>query len=215
MVSIDLRGLIGKICRSVVPRGPSPAYSAAHVIKLLLVLAAEETMGRITLAKRLGIGEGSVRTIIKRLLEMSLISVDAVGGCHLTGEGLSVVAELQGMIVSTGEIDLKEMGITSSAFAAHLRGVVAVPSPTKLRDTAIRNGADGMMVLQNIEGKIRLPMMSEDISKEYPAVDAMVRSRFSTRDKDLILVGFASDPLAAELGVLSVSISLICSLLYP
>jgi len=205
---------MSSICRSEAPRGPSPAYAPAHVIKFLLILGTEETMGRITLAKRLGIGEGSVRTIIKRLLEMSLISVDAVGGCHLTEKGQSAVSELQKMIVSTGEVSPGEMGITMPAFAAHLRGLAIAPSLTKLRDAAVRNGAEGMMVFEIIDDKIRLPSISEDISKEYPAVNAFIRSDFSPKNQDLILVGFAKDSLAAELGTLSASLNLICSLLY-
>jgi hypothetical protein len=171
-------------------------------------------MGRMTLAKRLGIGEGSVRTIIKRLLEMSLISVDAVGGCHLTQKGQSVVHELTKVIVSTGEIALEEMGITSPAFAAHLRGVAAVPPATKLRDAAVRSGAEGMMVFQGIGGKISLPSISDDISKEYPTVDAIIKSHFNPRNRDLVLVSFSKDPMVAELGALTVSLNLIYSLLY-
>lgn len=214
MATAALRELIGNICKSEAPKGPSPAYSAAHVIKFLRILQAEETMGRMTLAKRLGIGEGSVRTIIKKLLEMSLISVDAVGGCHLIQKGQSVVSELAKVIVSTGEIELKEMGITSPAFAAHLRGVLTVPAATKLRDAAVRSGAEGMMVFQGIGGKISLPSISDDISKDYPTIDAIIKSRFNPKNLDLVLVSFSNDPLEAELGALTVSLKLIYSLLY-
>jgi DNA-binding MarR family transcriptional regulator len=214
MVTAEFRALMNNICKSEAPKGPSPAYASAHVIKFLLILATEETMGRITLAKRLGIGEGSVRTIIKRLLTMSLISVDAIGGCHLTEKGRSVVSELQGIIVTTGEIDLREMGIAKPASAAHLRGVAITPSLTRLRDAAVRNGAEGMMVFEAIDDRIRLPSMSEDISKDYPAIDAFIKSRFKPRGKDLILIGFAEDAMAAELGTLSASLNLVCSLLY-
>lgn len=214
MVTAVLRSLMSAICRSEAPRGPSPAYAAAHVIKFLLILASEETMGRITLSRRLGIGEGSVRTIIKRLLELSLISVDAVGGCHLTETGRSAVSELQEIIVSRGEIELSEMGVQAPAFAIHLRGLTISPSLTKLRDVAVRNGAEGMMVLQFKGGKLHLPQMSEDISKDYPTVDATIKSRLNPKDQDLILIGFAKDQPAAELGALSASLNLICSLLY-
>jgi len=214
MAHSDLRELMGNIYRSEAPKGPSPAYSAAHVVKLLRILQEEVTMGRITLAKRLGIGEGSVRTIIKRLLEMSLISVDAVGGCHLTPKGESVVADLGKVMVSAGAIGLKEMGVASPAYAIQLRGILAVPSATKLRDEAVRSGAEGMMVFQDILGRIALPLISEDIAKEYPVLDATIKSRFSPKNRDLLLVSFSNDPLDAELGALSVSLNLIYSLLY-
>lgn len=214
MATAGLRELVGNICKSEAPRGPSPAYSAAHVIKFLRILEAEATMGRMTLARRLGIGEGSVRTIIKRLTEMSLISVDAVGGCHLTPKGESVVSELGKVILSTGAIELSEMGITSPAFASHLRGVREIPTATKLRDAAVRSGAEGMIVFQGIRGRISLPSISEDISKEYPAIDKVIKSRFNPKNQDVILVSFSNDPLEAEMGALTVSLNLIFSLLY-
>jgi hypothetical protein len=214
MAPAGLSELVGNICKSDAPKGPSPAYSPAHVIKLLRILEAEETMGRMTLAKRLGIGEGSVRTIVKRLTEMSLISVDAVGGCHLTPQGQSVVSELRKLIVSTGLIDLKEMGIVSPAFASHLRGIGAIPTATRLRDEAVRSGAEGMIVFQGIKGRISLPSISEDISKEYPAIDNFLRSRFNPKNRDVLLVSFSSDPIEAEMGALTVSLNLIYALLY-
>jgi len=214
MSHAGLRDLIGNIYKTEAPKGPSPAYSAAHVLKFLRILEAEDSMGRITLAKRLGIGEGSVRTIIKRLTQMSLISVDAVGGCHLTKKGESVVAELGKVMVSTGAIELKEMGITSPAFASHLRGVRVFPTATKLRDSAVRSGAEGMIVFQDINGKISLPSISEDISKEYPAIESVLKSRFEPKNQAVILVSFSNDPMGAEMGALSVSLNLIYSLLY-
>jgi hypothetical protein len=204
---------MGNICISGTPKGPAPAYSAAHVIKLLQVLEAEETMGRMALAKRLGIGEGSVRTIIKRLTEMALVSVDAVGGCRLTPKGESVVSELRKVMVSTGALDLQEMGIASPAFASHLRGIGDIPTATRLRDAAVRGGAEGMVVFQEANGRITLPSISEDISKEYPAIEAVIRSRFDPKKKDLLLVSFSNDPVDAEMGALTVSLNLVYSLL--
>jgi hypothetical protein len=209
----NLRSLLNNLCKSEAPRGPSPAYTPAHIIKLLLILESEVTMGRITLARRLGIGEGSVRTIIKRLLEASIISVDAIGGCNLTEIGQSVTSDLKKIIVSTGDIDLRQMGIKVPAFAAQLRGLEIPQSPTMLRDDAVRNGADGMMILKSLDGRLCLPMMSEDMSMEYPAIDAAVKSRFELRSKDILLIGFARDPLVAEIGTISASLNLICSLL--
>lgn len=209
----DLKSLLSSICKQEAPRGPSPAYTPAHMIKLLLILESEVTMGRITLARRLGIGEGSVRTIIKRLIEATIISVDAVGGCNLTKTGQSVASDLRKIVVSSGEIDLGQMGINYPAYAAHLRGLEVPQSPTRLRDEAVRNGADGMMILKSLDGRLSLPMMSEDMSKDYPAIDTAVRTRFELRDQDILLIGFARDPLAAEMGTISASLSLICSLL--
>ncbi|MBM5805686.1 MAG: DUF4443 domain-containing protein [Candidatus Verstraetearchaeota archaeon] len=205
-----LKSFIGQLTKSEVPKGPSPAFTAAHVVKVLLVLDAERTMGRINLSKTLGIGEGSVRTIIKKLVEGSVVSVDSVGGCQLTDLGKSLVSELRHTIVSTTEVDLNEMGITLPSYALQLRGVPLTGLPlTKLRDIAVKHGAEGMVIFTMKGGRISLPMMVDDVSKEYPSIVHALKSGFSLEDGDSILIGFSEDNKAAELGTLSAALFLI------
>lgn len=209
-MSTPLRSFFAQLMKSGAPRGPSPAFTAAHVVKVLLVLSTEKTMGRINLSRTLGIGEGSVRTIIKRLVERSLVSVDSVGGCHLTDLGKSLISELKRKIVATTEVGLDEMGITLPSYALHLRDVhLACLSLTKLRDIAIKSGAEGMVIFSVKDGHISLPMMADDVSKEYPKIANSLKSNFRLEDGDSILIGFSEDNKDSELAALSAAIFLI------
>lgn len=210
IMSIPLRSFITQLTKSGTPKGPSPAFTAAHVIKVLLVLSTEKTMGRINLSKMLGIGEGSIRTIIKRLVERSLVSVDSVGGCHLTDLGKSMISELKRKIIATTEVSLDEMGITLYSYALHLRDVpLAGLSLTKLRDIAIKSGAEGMVIFSVKDGRISLPMIADDASKEYPKITNSLKSNFRLEDGDSILIGFSEDKKDSELATLSAAIFLI------
>jgi len=209
-MALPLKVFISQLTKSEAPKGPSPAYTVAHVIKVLLVLDAEKTMGRINLSKTLGIGEGSVRTIIKKLVEGSVVSVDSVGGCQLTDLGKLLVSELKRTIVSTAEVDLNETGITLPSYALQLRGVPLTGlSLTKLRDIAVKNGAEGMVIFTMKGGRISLPMMVDDVSKEYPKIVGVLKSDFRLEDGDSLLIGFSEDKKAAELGTLSAALFLI------
>lgn len=209
-MAVSLKSFIGQISKPEAPKGPSPAFSASHIVKVLLILDSEQTMGRITLSKRLGIGEGSVRTIIKKLIEMSVISVDAVGGCHLTDLGKSLVAELRKSILATADIHIEEMGVALPSKAIQLRGIsLSGSSFTRLRDIGVRNGAEGMVMFVFKDGKITFPLMTEDVAKDYPKITSSLKSTFSLNDGDAIFIAFSKELRLAEQGALSAAISLI------
>jgi hypothetical protein len=151
-----------------------------------------------------------VRTIVKKLVEMLVISVDAVGGCHLTDLGQSLVTDLKTMIIATAEVRLSSMGINLPAYAIHLRGLkLDGTSLTRLRDIAVKNGADGMVIFSYSGGHISMPLMTEDVYSEYPETIRDLKSGFDLRDGDSILIGFSANKNQAEMGALSAFISLI------
>jgi predicted transcriptional regulator len=207
---MTLKSFITQLTKHETPKGPSPAFTAAHILEVLLILDSEKTMGRISLSKRLGIGEGSVRTIIKKLVEQSIISVDSVGGCHLTELGKTLISELKRTIIHTTELSIDEMGIILPSYAFQIRGIPLVGlSLTKLRDIAIKSGAEGMVIFCVKDGQISLPMMVDDVSKEYPKIANSLKSRFKLMDGDSILIGFSKDKKDSELATLSAVIFLL------
>ena len=210
-MSMDLRSFIASITNLEQPKGPAVAYAPAHVVKALLIIDAEEAKGRIGLAKALGIGEGSIRTMIKKLVEKSVISVDSIGGCLLTPLGISIVSELKNLFVASAELDIKELDIQEPSFALQLRGDLSRVSLTKLRDIAVKNGADGMIIFCIKKGIVAFPQMADDISKTYPKLALSLKSKFKLKDGDSLLLGFSKDAAGAELGTLATALFLISS----
>jgi len=209
-MALTLNSFISRLTDTEAPRGPSPAFSSAHILKVLLVLDTEQTMGRITLSKRIGIGEGSIRTIIKKLVDFSIISVDAVGGCHLTELGKSIVRELRRIIVSTTSVSLDELGILFPSYALQLRGQsISSSSLTRLRDKSVKSGAEGLMIFVFEGGRITLPMMTEDVSTLYPRTTSALKAAFKLEEGDSILIAFSEEVNLAELGALSAALSII------
>ncbi len=201
-----LKALLTELSRSEIPKGPSPAFTPVHLIKALLLLESN-SMGRQLMSKMLGLGEGSARTLVKKLAERALVSIDPVGGCNLTEEGRLIVSELRQTILSSKEFTLEEFGIKLPSFAIQVRGPSAFTIPiTKLRDVAVKNGAEGMLVFTVKDSKISLPMIVDDISKDYPRLVEMIKNSFSLRDGDFIFIGFAEDKNAAEHGTLAAAI---------
>ncbi|MCX8181997.1 MAG: DUF4443 domain-containing protein [Candidatus Methanomethyliaceae archaeon] len=201
-----LKALLTELSRSEIPKGPSPAFKPVHIVKALLLLE-QGSMGRQSMSKMLGLGEGSARTLVKKLTEHALVYVDPVGGCNLTEWGKSIVNELRQTILSSKEFTLEEFGIQLPSFAIQVRGSSAFTIPiTKLRDVAVRNGAEGMLVFNVKDSKISLPMIVDDVSKDYPKLVSMIKNSFSLENGDFIFIGFAEDRNAAELGTLAAAL---------
>ena len=102
----SLKPLIEDIVKPKAP-GPSTTFTPAHVF-FALEMMAEEPIGRNNLARRLEIGEGTVRTIISRLKSRDLV-VTSREGCSLTGKGLAVWKRFEELFPERGEIGKTEL----------------------------------------------------------------------------------------------------------
>lgn len=156
------------------------------------------------LSRVLGIGEGSVRTIIKRLQQQSLISIDSIGGCALTPVGREVLGQIKKGMVSSGSIDLSGMGVTYPSFALQVNLDVSAHSVLKLRDVAIRWGAEGAIVFHFSGGRIVVPSITDDLSQTSPSTHYELMSRFRLQDGDYVLAAFSHDVASAEMSVLAI-----------
>jgi len=204
-----LKQFLESINKSSQPRGPIPAFTPVHIVTAILIIASEGSIGRIALSKRLKIGEGSVRTIIKKLLEKDVIAVDSIGGCNLTVTGAGIATELKRLLVKRVPFDLTEMGITLPSYAIHVRSDVAKMPLTKLRDIAVKNGTDGLVVFSYRTGRLTLPLLTDEVYKVYPKLAASFDESFRLIEGDSVIVGFSSEAIRAEEGTLAAALAVI------
>ncbi|HRR53814.1 MAG TPA: hypothetical protein P5168_02210 [Candidatus Methanomethylicus sp.] len=174
-----------------------------------MIIDSAHSIGRIALSKKMKIGEGSIRTIIKKLVERGVIAVDSIGGCTLTETGNGIADELKGLLVKRISFNLSEMGIDLPSHAIHIRSELTKMPLTKLRDVAVKNGADGLVIFSYLGGRITLPLMTEDISKVYPALASYLEESFKLVEGDSVLVGFSNDLIHAEEGTLAAALAVV------
>ncbi len=203
---IDLKTIFNEFIKVYPSKGPLPSFSISHIIKTLLLLE-NTTIGRQALSKMLNIGEGATRTIIKKLHDKGIIAIDPIGGCYLTDYGKLITKKLREYIISEKEADLKEFGIFLPAWAIHIRSP-HIPNITKIRDIGIRYGAEGVLIFHFKDSKISLPMITDDISKDYPNTTKFIKS-FSLNENDLVIIGFAKDIITAEMATITIAIHII------
>jgi len=181
-------------------RGIAPGFDEYQVIKALLLISAEEPLGRQKLSKLLQIGETSVRNLIRRLSERGVVAVDLVGGCTLTELGRKLVESFRSFARAISKVDelIKgEMKLDTYSYAAVFSvDVTSCINVLRLRDAAIRFGASSALVIRIEGGKTKLPPgdVGEDM---YPDLRTL-RVVLDMRDGESALVVFSSTQELAE-----------------
>ena len=77
--------------------GRSPDFTRAHILYALNVLK-DQRIGRKQLAEELHLGEGTIRTILSRLLDMGLIEISRPG-VTLSSSGLEYLNAVTGVLM--------------------------------------------------------------------------------------------------------------------
>jgi Mn-dependent DtxR family transcriptional regulator len=182
--------------------GPSPAFSVFHVLRAL-ELIAEKFTGRGKLADTLGVGEGTVRTIIGRLKNAGLISTTKAG-CTLTNKGLKLYNEYQSVFKKKVEFERSEIAIGKHNIAVLIKNCGhKVKSGVEQRDAAIMAGAKGATTILFRGGRLIIPAVSGDVAKDFPRAASQIMASMSPEEDDVIIVSSADTLEKAEYGALA------------
>jgi len=95
-VKLQLLSAIERVTRKIAP-GRTPSFTEAHVVKALEIISEQEAVGRITLAKKLALGEGVARTLVKHLKNAGMIEVSKYG-IMLSEHGKKLFSNLRSKI---------------------------------------------------------------------------------------------------------------------
>ncbi|MEM2878026.1 MAG: DUF4443 domain-containing protein [Candidatus Hadarchaeales archaeon] len=170
-----------------------PRFGEVHVRKAMDLLLNESRMSRKELSKRMGIGEGSVRTIMKELKNRGLVR-STRSGHFLTERGIKMAgAPRESAVVSVSGITVGSVNVAILVRkASHLvrRGI-------EQRDEAIKVGAKGATVLICEGGRLVFP---DRFMKVGSDAEEELFSKLSPEDGDVIVIGTADDLRLAEEG---------------
>src|SRR5579875_3414452 len=124
-------------------RGPRAGFTEAHVLKAVLTIGKTGSVGRGKLGSLLDLGQGEVRTLIKRLKEQGLISIKATG-CALTKNGTSEYESILKIISWSSQVDCSTLQVGKVCWAIIVRGRSKnVKKGIEQRDAAVKLGANG------------------------------------------------------------------------
>lgn len=196
---IELIKLINEVAST--KTGPPTRFLREHTLLALLTLS-DSPLGRKSLAQRLGLGEGSARSLLKRLEARNLLTSTRTG-CHITEEGQRLVELIRSVL--TGPVRVRAGALTVGAkdAAVLVRGGGAfVDSGLGVRDSAFRAGADGATVLVVRNDGVYFPDGIR-CPGELQEIGASVAELLAARGGDAVVIGTAQTYTLAELGAVA------------
>jgi len=197
--------VIERVARKSAP-GRSPYFVEAHLVKALIMIDAEGPAGRVKLARTLGLGEGSARTLIKHLEKEGLI-VTSRKGIVLSGVGERLVCSLKTNISQPVEIPRSSLTVGAFNIAVLVRRAAdVIRAGLEQRDAAIKVGALGATTLMLSGGRLTMPSVDEDVFRDSPGIREIIVSQLKPQEKDVILIGSANDRLTAEFGAIAAAL---------
>ncbi|AIF69593.1 hypothetical protein PAP_05965 [Palaeococcus pacificus DY20341] len=164
-------------------RGAYPEFGLEDVVAAVFLL--KDAKGRKQISEELNLGEGSVRTLLKKLSHLELIESKQKGH-YLSEKGLKKLKEINSLFSEPKEIEKIE-GMPAYALLIHN------PPEFKsidLRDEAIRFFAKGAMILVYEKGQIIFPEDGRPLKDTLPEI-AQDLENLELKEGDLIVITWA------------------------
>lgn len=183
--------------------GPQPRFDEVHLRRALEFIGDREPLGRKQLAEQLGVGEGSVRTILKRLKNKGLI-ISSPQGHVLTEDGENELKRMRRKFV---QLDAGNLTVGKIDVATIVRGAAKkIREGIEQRDEAIKAGAEGATVLISENSEIRLPNGSRGIDEK---IVTKINDFFRPKAGDVVVLGTGGSRDEAERGASAAAASLL------
>jgi len=191
--------------------GPTPAYTTIHVLRTLLCIGDEGHIGRIELSRKLGLGEGTVRTIIRHLVKAKVVAIEK-DGCTLNPRGATLYKTLKLKLSQPFRINARQLALdkTSAAILVKAAGDF-VRRGIEQRDAAVRAGATGACTLIFRGGKLLMPMDEQEDWTLQPneLLYQDIEKTFTPKNNDVVMIVSAPSEDVAEQGVVAAALTLI------
>ncbi|MBK7974677.1 MAG: hypothetical protein IPK07_15835 [Deltaproteobacteria bacterium] len=168
----------------------------------------EGALGRRTLVERTGWTESVVRTELEKLEAHGWVEF-AKPGTSLTPRASERLADFFEQVPRVGRLELVEVELDRSACGALVRAHSDPPKTWQVRDSAVREGASGILILRKEAAGLRLLDVDASFSRRNARDAARVESALGPFEiGDFVVIVFAADPGRAMAATLRTLIDL-------
>jgi predicted transcriptional regulator len=186
--------------------GPLHRFADYHVFRALLALQDGRRKGRKHLADSIGIGEGSMRTIVEYLRDRGLIDVKQTG-VKVSAKGRDFLTQFPLEVKRLSPSDISV--VRGKNVAVRVRGrSKRITLGIEQRDAAVKAGAAGATTVIVVGGKLIVPP-DYDLDVEQPDQASELRSAFRLSEGDVVVIGTGPTFDSAEDGALAAAFEMI------
>ncbi|MCF2136058.1 MAG: hypothetical protein K9W43_02360 [Candidatus Thorarchaeota archaeon] len=186
-----------------------PVFKPYHVAVVLVMIGRQQPLGRYEMCQNISIGEGSVRTLLKRLTEGGLITAEGRRGQRLTKRGNEIFEAMIRDIPLGLFLDLGDLTVYKYDYANLVRGRASkVSDGIHQRDEAIIQGGRGKagattLVMRG--GLLTMPPDDFNILLSNEKETLLILESLRPKDSDVIVIGSSDDQnLAREVSMAAV-----------
>ncbi|HUO41764.1 MAG TPA: DUF4443 domain-containing protein [Methylomirabilota bacterium] len=190
--------------------GPSPSFAYPQVACALLHIGDDTSVGRTQLAKTLGLGEGTTRTIIRHLTLARLVK-SSKQGCTLTPSGLLLYKRLRSKLSKTTDVNAGQLSLDNANTAVLVKkSAHSVKQGIEERDAAVRSGATGACTILMKHGRLVMPQGSGEWKRDLddPLARELV-SLFHPQNDDVIIIASATEKSVADYAAIAAGLLLL------
>lgn len=185
--------------------GPMHRFSDFHVYNALAFLSDGRRKGRKNMAEAIGVGEGSMRTILEFLRDHDLVDIKQTG-VVISKRGLEF---LNSFHLQVGLVTRSDVTIGKVTVAVLVRDKAdRIRIGVEQRDAAVKAGAEGATTIVVHSGDLWI-LPDYNLDKNRPDFASELRSIFELRERDVIIIGTGQSYRQAEDGALSAAFDLI------
>lgn len=178
-----------RICSNYAPSRVI-SFNMVHVFKTLQLIKNRGHISRDILSKELGLGDGSIRTLMRHLQMDNMIKATNAG-TTMTNRGESLLSEL--LLSIPVEMSLPKCSIALGKFNYVVllkRHSHAIKSGIEQRDAAIKIGAKGATTLLFKQNKFVMPSNTNyDTLQKEPQISKVLIRMLNPDEGDAIIIG--------------------------
>ncbi|MEM2141406.1 DUF4443 domain-containing protein [Nitrososphaera sp.] len=175
------------------------SFGAVHVLVALQLMQQQGRASRDALCKRLGLGGGAAKTLVKHMKMRGLVETSN-GGTRMTAKGRAVCQGIMSAMPAEMALPRSPVALGRHNYAVLLKEFgFAVGTGLEQRDVAIRMGATGATTLLYKEGRFVMPDSSHDPLRKEPSLRKELVEKLRPQDGDAIIIGSADNSRVAEL----------------
>ncbi|HLC60099.1 MAG TPA: DUF4443 domain-containing protein [Candidatus Nanoarchaeia archaeon] len=178
--------------------GNIPNYTKYDILRCFLRLSGN--VGRLELSKELGLGEGTIRTILDILKSKNLLD-STKKGHFLSKEGIQELNLILNNIESPKIIESRVIYPEYKKIAVLLKKSHELKEVYRLRDIAVRNRAEGALILK-FENRL---YASES---EFKGDFSELNNYFEFKNGDVLIIAFSGELRNGETGALAIVVEL-------